>query len=56
MDRNCELCGAPIEVIRRYELTGEGFGPSGTECIVTMAKVLCAAGHRYDAVERSVEI
>jgi hypothetical protein len=52
----CQECGAPAEVVSVYDLPGVGFGPPGTECIVSMAKVLCAAGHRLDMEYDSVEV
>jgi hypothetical protein len=51
-----EYCDAPAEVESVYNLAGVGFGPRGTECIVSMAKVLCAAGHRLDIEYDSVEV
>jgi hypothetical protein len=52
----CATCGAPAEVAYKYELTGAGFGPSGTECIVEMARVQCSTGHFYDEELSSVEM
>jgi hypothetical protein len=37
-------------------MAGAGFGPPGTDCIVYMARVQCAAGHWYDEVLDSVEV
>jgi len=48
-DRVCAICGAPASVARTSTLFGAGFGAPGTDCIVTMGRIQCAAGHFYDA-------
>lgn len=48
-------CALPLEVTREYTLSGAGFGPPGTECIVSYERVACPAGHRYDLEVGSVE-
>jgi hypothetical protein len=49
-------CDAPAVVAYEYTLGGAGFGPPGTETIVSMARMQCAAGHHYDAELSSVEM
>lgn len=54
---DCAVCGAPtVYTSAEYQMTGAGYGPPGTECIVTFRKLLCAAGHRYDKELGSVEV
>lgn len=62
-DTSCYLectksCGAPIRTLRTYEMSGAGFGPPGTEVIVSMRRVECAGPtrHVYDEEIGSVEL
>jgi len=52
----CRICDAPVAIVHEWYMTGAGYGPPGTECIVTMARVQCAAGHFYDIEVASVEL
>jgi hypothetical protein len=52
----CTLCGAPLEIEREYTMAAAGFGPAGTESVVSFARVRCAAGHLYDAETGSVDV
>lgn len=56
MDPACAYCKLPLEIVATYSMTGAGFGPPGTECIVVFAKVRCPLGHTYDEEVDCVEL
>lgn len=59
LDLYCAVpgCGLPAEYVGdAYTMSGAGFGPRGTECIVTYRRVMCVAGHRYAAEIDSIEL
>jgi hypothetical protein len=55
-DDLCVECGLPLEVEGEVDLAGAGFGPPGTECVVTMQKVRCWGEHWYYREVGSAEL
>lgn len=45
----CAQCRAPATVAWEWMAHAAGFGPWGSESILVMGRIQCAAGHWYDA-------
>ncbi len=53
MTTECDVCGAPATIVWMGTHAGVGFG--NNECLVTLGRIQCAAGHWYDEELDAVE-